>query len=196
MLVYICGVPGVGKTTITKQIALLSQSVLKIERVEVYPILNELANNEGVDYNVLKKNERRPFQIKMFQKIHEIDQENPTTIRLLDRHLSSFNFETKSGKIWKIRPDDSKQIIALVVLVADPVIIHKRRLQDQVMRPDRDIRSIGLIKYLQCIEVATVFNQARKLKIPITITGNKDGTINELSKKLHSFIIQQYKNRQ
>lgn len=190
MLVRVGGIPGVGKTALIERVEELSQKRgLKIERARTREILCELAGVRTVEeYRTLPIGVRKSLYPEMDRRIYATDRGDLVTVRLYDGHFYFDDPETGSYQTRPIYPEDRTQLMAIVVLVvADPVTVFNRRVQDLSFRLDRQQLSPDLLRREQEMEVKVASSQAEQLGIPFQKFYNEDGEIDRIARRLLSF---------
>lgn len=189
MIVYIGGVSGVGKTTIIESVEKLAMANnLKIERATVKEILCDLAGVKTVEeYRCLPEEIRSSLHSEATNRIYEIDCINSKTVRLYDGHFCSLNPYNGNEIVRPIRFDDRKHLVAIIVLIANPEVIFRRRIFDFNMRKDRHIVDVDFITREQQreIEVAQIYE--RNINIPLYILKN-EGNISEINNEIFNLI--------
>ncbi len=192
MFVYIGGVPGVGKTTLVVETEKLARKrEVRMETIKGVPILCELAGVTTVaELRALPESVRRALRPEMNRRLYELDCRDPETIRLADGHFVYFDIEGKEYGIRQIQPWDKKQMLAIVVVIANPYTILHRRLKDTGDRQDRK-RNIDFLIQEQKMEVDVAVSQAMELGIPFCFVGNEGHENPTTSEMLFSFCIHQ-----
>ncbi|MDP2641462.1 MAG: hypothetical protein Q8P39_02895 [Candidatus Yanofskybacteria bacterium] len=191
MLVRVGGVPGVGKTIVIERAVDLSpKSGVIIERARTKEVLCELAGVSTVEeYRTLPLNFRKSLYPEMDRRLYAEDQENPATVRLYDGHFYFFDPETGGYQTRTVYPEDKLQLMAIIVLaVANPETLFRRRIQDQSFRLDRQQISLELLRKEQEMEVKTAATQAEQLGIPFRVLQNEDGETDCVALQLLSFL--------
>ncbi len=190
MIVYICGIAGVGKT----KVAQLAESrgdlgTARVERVKAHLILCKLAGVENVDeYRRLPEAVRRTYQPEMFRIVYETDQGNPETLRLFDRHISSWDPTEGALRVRAIREDDPRRVAGFVLLTAEPESIFLRRVRDYRERFDRRLFPPEILAEAQKIEVETAREQAKFLGVPLLQLVNNDSEAENNSLMARNFL--------
>jgi len=184
MLIYIAGIPGVGKTTIINNlIEKLNLTAHKSISVRGLPILCKLAGNISPDeFRKLPDNIREKYRPEMFKTIYNEDLNDPLTIRILDGHFAYYEANSMEYSIRPINKEDYQQMKAIFVITSKPEKILERRNQDNEKRKDRTL-SLEHIKEQEEIEIAESIKQAKELKIPLLfISNNSDinNVVNEI----------------
>lgn len=190
MIVYICGIPGVGKSTIANMVE--TRSPLRgrrIEKIRFSEILCTIAEVESLrEYRSLPEDTRRTYQPEMFRRVYEMDRADPSTIRLFDRHVSSWNPHAGDLKVRKIMEDDMARIKGFILLTANPEIIFLRRVKDYNERFDRHLFPSDILMEAQRIEIEIAKTQSRFLDIPLLELRNDDGEAPDNCHKVTAFL--------
>ena len=192
MFIYIGGVPGVGKTTVTAGAEELARKrKMRMERIKGTPILCELAGVTTVaELRALPESVRRALRPEMNRRLYEIDRMDPEIIRLADGHFVYFDIEGKEYGVRQIQPWDKEQMIAIAVVVASSNIILSRRLKDTNDRPDRK-HDINFLILEQKMEIDIAVSQAKELGIPFCFIRNEDNESPTAAETLLSFCTYQ-----
>lgn len=173
MLIQVGGIPGVGKTTINKNVEYLAKKqYLKVERVSGSNILRELANVATIEeMRALPEDARASLRPEMYRRMYENDRNDINTIRLVDGHFIFFDVKGEKYGVQPLHAADKEQMLAMAVITADPEIILQRRLKDAGIRSDRQL-NIGFIKNEQRMELKVARYQASVLGVPLAIINN------------------------
>lgn len=190
MLIFLGGVPGVGKTTlITKTIEIAKKRQFEMEKISGAPIFCKLAGVKTMaEVRILPESLRKKLRPEMNRQLYEIDRNNPRIIRLVDSHFVLFDTEGKEYGTREIQPWDKEQTIAIIVVTANSKTILGRRIQDAVNRPDRQKTLISIVQE-QELEVKIASTQAKELSIPLCLISNEDADILTAPEKLFSFCV-------
>ena len=190
MLIYVCGIAGVGKTTICKKTAEISGgSERLIKTIPTTSIIRELVwTKTEKEYSCLPEEQRRLIKPEFVKRVYLLDRQNSDTVYLFDRHLSSWDAKSGSFKIWQTPPEYQKQVFAIVFVMAPVESICARRLQDYEIRPDRHLYDPRFLKSIQRFEERTAYHRAGILRIPIITIENNEGEELTASKNLFYFI--------
>lgn len=190
MFIYIGGVPGVGKTTIIRNVEKIAKNNgIKMKGAQGSPILCQLTGSKNTDeLRLLPEKIRSRFRSKMYEILYEEDAQDINTIRLSDGHFVYYDVKGKKYSIRKIQPNDKKQLIAIVVVVANVNNILERRLKDSTNRSDRK-KDINFIIKEQEMEVENAKLQAKKLSIPFCFINNDE--IEKAARAIFYFCTQQ-----
>ena len=132
MFIQIGGIPGVGKTTINKNVEYLAKKhYLKVERVSGPNILRELAGVATIEeMRALPEEVRASLRPEMYRRLYEADRNDINTIRLVDGHFIFFDIKGEKYGVQPIHPEDKEQMLAMAVITADPEIVLQRRLKE------------------------------------------------------------------
>ena len=192
MLVYVGGVPGVGKTTVIEKTKKLAQKHgIKVETIKGAPILCELAGVKTVrELRKLPESVRRELRPEMNRRVYELDRADPDTIRLGDGHFVYFDIEGKEYGIRQIQPWDKEQLLAIAVVIASIDTIQQRRFKDMHRRSDRKLDKDFLIRE-QKMEIQIATAQAAELGISICFVRNEGNEIPTAPETLLSFCVHQ-----
>jgi len=193
MFVYIGGVPGVGKTTVVAETEKLAWKYeIRMEKViGGGPILCELAGVANVaELRALPESVRQALRPEMNRRLYELDRANPEIIRLTEGHFIYFDIEGKEYGIRQIQPWDKEQMLAIVIIVANPYTILRRRLKDAYIRYDRKL-IIDFLTREHKMEVNAAVSQAVELGIPFCFISNEGHENPTASETLFSFCIHQ-----
>ncbi len=191
MLVRVGGIPGVGKTTVIERAVDLSPKAGGvIKRARTKEVLCELAGVSTVEeYRMLPLGFRKSLYPEMDRRLYAEDRENPAAVRLYDGHFYFFDPETGGYQTRTVYPEDKLQLMAIVVLaVANPETVLRRRIQDQSFRLDRQQISLDLLRKEQDMEIKTAATQAEQLGIPFRVFQNEDGETDRVALRLLSFL--------
>ncbi len=175
MFINVGGVPGVGKTTITKEVEKLARKEgYPLERISGLPILLELSGaRTAEELRALPENLRHELRPEMYRRLYESDKRDPNTIRLGDGHFCMFDVDGKEYGVREIQPGDNEQMLAFVVLTTKPESILRRRIAEQQNRGDRQL-NIDFIITEQRLEIEIARKQALELGIPFIELHNDD----------------------
>jgi len=192
VFIYIGGVPGVGKTTVvTETEKLARKQEIRIEAIKGAPILCELAGVATVaELRALPESVRRALRPEMNRRLYELDRMDPETIRLADGHFVYFDIEGKEYGIRQIQQWDKEQMLAIVVVIANPHTILHRRLKDAGDRQDRKC-NIGFLIQEQKMEIDVAVSQTAELGIPLCFINNEGDESPTASETLFSFCVHQ-----
>lgn len=173
MLIYIAGIPGVGKTTIIQSlIRKLNSSGHKSTSVRGLPILCKLAGNISPDeFRKLPDSVREKFRPEMFRTIYEEDLNDFSTVRILDGHFAYYEAGAKEYSVRSINKEDFEQMKIIFVITSEPGKVLERRNQDNKERADRTL-NLEHIKEQDNIEKEEAIKQAQELKIPLVFVSN------------------------
>lgn len=173
MLIYVAGVPGVGKTTIIKKLVeKLNLNKQKSESVSGLPILCKLAGNiSSQDFRKLPDEVREKYRPEMFKIIYNDDLNDKETIRILDGHFAYYEARGEKYSVRSIQDGDYKQMKAIFIINSNPQNILARRNYDSQDRTDRTL-NLEHIKEQSKIEENEALKQAGELKIPISFISN------------------------
>lgn len=118
MLIYVAGVPGVGKTTIIKKLVeKLNLNKQKSESVSGLPILCKLAGNiSSQDFRKLPDEVREKYRPEMFKIIYNDDLNDKETIRILDGHFAYYEARGEKYSVRSIQDGDYKQMKAIFII--------------------------------------------------------------------------------
>lgn len=188
MLIYIAGIPGVGKSTIINNlINKLNISGYRTISIRGLPILCKLAG--GIlpeEFRKLPDNIRDKYRPEMFKEIYEEDQNDPKTIRILDGHFAYYEVNSKEYSIRPIQKGDYGQMKAIFVITSETENVLKRRKQDINERTDRSL-DLDYIKEQEGIEEDEAVKQAKELNIPVSFVSNDNGISNAVDKIYSEF---------
>lgn len=193
MLIYVAGVPGVGKTTIVKNlIDRLNLSGHNSVSVSGLPILCKLAGGiSPEEFRKLPDVVRKQYRPEMFRIIYEEDLNDLKTIRILDGHFIYYEAGGKEYSTRKIEKGDYEQMKAIFVITSDPEKILERRNKDNIERKDRTLDLEHIIEQGN-LEKDEATKQAQELKIPIFhISNNSDisSVVNEIYLELNKILV-------
>lgn len=193
MLIYIAGVPGVGKTTIIKNlIDRLNLSEHASISVSGLPILCKLAGGiSSEEFRKLPDVVRKQYRPEMSRIIYEEDLNDFKTIRILDGHFVYYEAGGKEHSIRKIQEGDYEQMKAIFLITSDPEKILERRNKDNIEREDRTLDLEHIIEQ-ENLEKNEAIKQAQELKIPIFyISNNSDisSVVNEIYLELSKILV-------
>ncbi|HCX25786.1 MAG: hypothetical protein UX08_C0012G0062 [Candidatus Collierbacteria bacterium GW2011_GWB1_45_35] len=172
MFIRIGGIPGVGKSTVIDKLSKVGKMYgLPIEKVKGGDVLLKLAGVSTYDeLRKLPESFRASLRPEMFRIMYEEDRQNPQVIRLRDAHFSLIDPETGQIVTFPLQHEDSEQMLAMIVLTADPEIILTRRLGDK-SRSDR-FMDLDVIIEEQRIEIETAEAQSKQLDRELVIVDN------------------------
>lgn len=192
MFIYVGGVPAVGKSSIIREVEKLACGQgINLERIVGTGIMCELAGVSTVEeLRQLPEETRRKLRPEMNRRIYEKDRLDPSAIRVCDGHFCFFDIKGEEYGKRQIQPWDKEQVKAIVVVLANPQIILRRRISDGAERPDRQ-RDFEFIKKEQQLEVQIATSQAQELGIPIGFLVNgRKRSVTEEAELLLSLIRQ------
>lgn len=185
MIVRVGGIPGVGKTTIVGRLLTIAQrkKLSLIKKAPVREILRELAGAKTIEeYRVLPEEKRGSFYPEMERRVYQLDRACPNQIWIHDSHFSFFSRKTGQYNIRPIQLEDYEQLLAMVVVVANPSVICDRRVKDFYTRNDRHLHNVEIINERQEYEIRVAQSQAEQLSLPIKILrNNKNDSIPDVS---------------
>lgn len=193
MLIYIAGIPGVGKTTIIQSlIEKLNSLGHKSVSIKGLPILCKLAGNISPDeFRKLPDSIRKKYRPEMNKIVYEEDLNDYSTIRILDGHFAYYEAKSKEYSIRPINKEDYQQMKAIFVIISAPEKILKRRNQDSKERTDRTLDSEH-IREQENIEKNEAIKQAEILKIPLLFISNDSdikSVVNEIYLELSKILF-------
>jgi adenylate kinase len=193
MLIYIAGVPGVGKTTIIKKLVdELNLNKHKSEFVSGLPILCKLAGDiSPQDFRKLPDEVREKYRPEMFKIIYNKDLKNKETIRILDGHFAYYKANGEEYSVRSIQDGDYKQMKAIFIINSNSEKILARRNSDSQNRTDRTL-ILEHIKEQLKIEETEAVKQAGELKIPIFFINNDsdiEKAVNEIYSKIKNILF-------
>lgn len=173
MIIYLGGVPGVGKTFLTKHVERLATTEnFPLKRLVGIGILCELAGVPTPEaLRLLPEETRRKFRPEMYRRIYEEDRRDINTIRLGDGHFCMFEVKTDRFGVREIQPWDKDQVLGIIVITAHPEAIMERRRQDKGVRQDRRL-DISFIRHEQEKELMVASQQASQLQVPLATYDN------------------------
>lgn len=181
MIVYLGGVPGVGKTKVTKQVEnLASEKGFALKRLRGTDILCELAGVSSVDeLRRLPEEIRHELRPEMYRRIYAEDREYPNTVRLGDGHFCMFEINSDKFGTREMQPWDKDQVLGIIVLIAPPNLILERRKVDKETRDDRRL-DLGSITYEQKMELLIAKQQSEQIGCPMAVFDNSSVDISPL----------------
>lgn len=189
VFIYIGGLPGIGKTTVIAEVLKIARkSEFPLQCMEERRVLQKLTGVTSADeYRLLPEAVRSEAREQMVAHFYELDRKDPKTIRIRDDH---FAYLKEDGTYFfrPCKPGDKVQMLAFVVLIANPETILARRLSESSLRPERSFLDCETIASHQEIELQTALSQVKQLKIPIRVFENKEGELIPLSQSVFSFI--------
>ncbi len=172
MFIRIGGAPGVGKSTlINKLVEIANKNNLPVKRVKGGDYLLKLAGVSSYDeLRKLPEEYRASLRPEMYRLMYEEDRRKPEVVRLRDAHFSLIDPETGKIVIFPVLPEDSGQMLSMVLLRANPEVILARRTQQR----DRIDRYFDLetIKKEQEVEIGIASSQAKDLGKELVIVDN------------------------
>jgi len=173
MIVYLGGVPGVGKTKVTKQVeSLASEKGFTLKRLRGTGILCELAGVSSVDeLRRLPEETRHELRPEMYRRIYAEDREDPNTVRLGDGHFCMFEINSDRFGTREIQPWDKDQVLGIMVLIAPSNLILERRKVDEETRDDRR-SDLDSITYEQKMELLIAKQQSEQIGCPMAVFDN------------------------
>ncbi|MDO8443424.1 MAG: hypothetical protein Q7S78_00260 [Candidatus Azambacteria bacterium] len=167
MFVYVGGVSGVGKSKIVTEAEKLARKRgIKMELINGATILCGLTGATNIsELQTLSENARLDLHAKMNQRLYEIDRQDPKTIRVADGYFMYFDVPKVSEcGIRELQPWNKNQILGITILIAEPHIILRRRIQDIGKRPDRKC-DLRLLIQEQYTEIKDILLQAAKINM-------------------------------
>ncbi len=192
MLIYVCGIAGVGKTTIcrrTAEIGISNNLGQLIKTIPTASIIRELVGTKTEkEYSYLPENQRRIIRPDFIKRVYILDRQNSDVIYLFDRHLSSWDVKSESFKIWQTPLEYQKQVFAIAFITASTELICARRLRDYEIRPDRHLYDPQFLKSIQRFEKKVAYRMAKILQIPIITIKNDDEEKLSASQNLFYFV--------
>lgn len=196
MLIYVGGIPGVGKTKTIKETQKLARAEnVTMEIIRGAPILCELAGVSTEEkLRALAEETRRELRPEMYRRIYEMDRKDPGTIRIGDGHFVYFDWEGKRYGTREIQPWDKEQLFAIAVIVASCNTILHRRTKEAAARPDRKL-DLAFIDREQTMELKIARAQASELSIPFALFCNEGSESPKTSVALFAFILHQALSR-
>jgi adenylate kinase len=194
MLVYIGGVHGVGKTTIINYaVEIAKKENFKLEKTIGTDILMKLAGVKTIEeLKKLPEEIRKKYRPEMNKRIYAKDREDFETIRLCDGHFVFWEAESENYGIRETQPWDKQQLIGIILIIADPEDILKRRLDDNI-RSRYYHTKIDDIKMEQNLELEVAYSQAKELEKPIEIFKNDNGKAEKIANDILQ-IVKLWKN--
>ena len=176
MIIRVGGIPGVGKTTIVNELLTITQDKgFLVKEAPVRETLRELAGVKTIEeYRALPEETRGSFYPEMEKRIYQLDRVYPNQLWIHDSHFSFFSHKTGQYNIRPIQLEDYKQLLAIVVVAANPSVICDRRIKDFSTRSDRHLHSVKTLNERQEYEIKVAQLQAEQLKVPIKILRNND----------------------
>ena len=189
MFVYLGGIPGVGKTTVVSGTLDIARAAgFSLVGMEEKKVLCELAGvGSPEEYRVLPVAVRTRARREMVACFYAVDCNDPQVVRMRDDH---FVYPQEDGS-YLARPyelGDKNQMLAIVVLWAEPKAILGRRLRKYAERPDRPLSDVPRVIEHQALEIATAIRQANFLDIPVRILHNQEGMSEKTSQLVVSFV--------
>ena len=185
MMIYIGGIPGVGKTSIINNLILeLNKLENKSKMIQGLPVLRKLAGGISSDeFRKLPDEIREKYRPEMWKIIYEEDRQDFDTIRILDGHFIYFESNGINFSKRKINPEDYIHIKAIFVINSKPEDILKRRQKDISERFDRSL-DMEIIKKQLDLEIKEAISQSKEIGVPIfVIDNNKE--IKEISNEIY-----------
>jgi adenylate kinase len=189
------GVPGVGKTSIIREVVALGYRrglpIIGMCEKEVLCTLTGTVSPE--EYDRLPDEARARARREMVSLFYQEDRERPEFIRVRDDHFTVPR-EDGSYFIRPVEPGDPVQILAMAVLTAPPKVIAARRARDAAARSGgRSGGDCGAISTHQRLEIETACAQAESLGVPCAIVSNDEGQASAAAHQLLSVIEQVYR---
>lgn len=184
MIIYVVGIPGVGKTSIIKE----AKKYLKkdYEIVSVGDIMEDFLKEKGINRDEIRKKlsleEIQNLQIQVFEYIKK-KYKNKDII--LDTH---FIIETNNGfkagivkKLAKILNPN-----AIIIIIADPLDILNRRIRDKTR--NRDIDDYKIIEIQQNLTLYYSLQLMYEYDNILKIIINKENLLDNAAKEFADFI--------
>ena len=189
MFVYIGGIPGVGKTTLIKEILKVAwKAGFPLQSMEEQKILCQLTGKiSPAEYRLLPKAVRSEARERMVTYFYKLDREDLKKIRIRDDHFAYLE-EDGTYFIRPCKPEDEIQMLAFVVHITSPKNILVRRLRKSSLQQEYNYFDLDKIAIHQEVELKTALSQAEYLKIPIRIFENNEGELLSISQSVFSFI--------
>lgn len=184
MIVYVVGVPGVGKTSVINEAKKYFKKEYYIVNVGdiMENFLKDVVKNRDEIRKKLSVSESEELQIKTFEYIKE--NYNGKNI-ILDTH---FIIETSNGfkagilkKLTEILKPD-----AISVIIADPYEIFKRRILDKSR--ERDIDDIRIIEIQQNLTIYYSIQMMYEYDSILKVIINKENLLDMAAKEFAEFI--------
>ncbi len=189
MFVYVGGIPGVGKTTIIKKsIELAKRENFPLQGLEEKKTLCQITGvSSAEEYAKLPLQIRIQARKQLVEIFYKIDTQDPVTIRIRDDHFTTPN---EDGTYWirSLNQLDKLHMLAFVVIIAEPNIILRRRLDRKLLSLEPNYLNLNEISRHQEIEVKITSSQAEYLGIPFKIVENREGEIKQTSETLFLFV--------
>lgn len=184
MLIYVAGIPGVGKTTVIKSLVeKLNSTGNKALPIGGLPILCKLAGDiSPEEFRKLPDSIREQYRPEMFKIIYEEDLNDPKTTRILDGHFAYYEAGGKEYSTRPIQKGDYTQMKAIFVITASSENIIERRKKDNQERTDRTLELEHIIEQ-EKIENNEALKQASELNIPLVFLSNNstiDNAVHEI----------------
>jgi adenylate kinase len=165
MFVKICGVHGVGKTTISEMmIKNLTKRGFDADRVHGADIMARILGISVDELRVLSDDQKVQARELMFREIYKNDHLYPDRIILRDAHFSLRDVKGKKIRSIPLVDEDREHLKAIVVLTAPKDEILKRRQAD--IRVDRSLNIEEINEEIQ-EETKIAREQAQKFGIPL-----------------------------
>lgn len=192
MIVYVGGIPGVGKTKLVDQLhGATLPSGTSIESAKLKDVLCELAGVDTVtEFRLLSEEVRGSLHLEATRRIYELDSQNPRKIRLYDSHFCSMGPDGRVKHVRPIHPKDRGQLLAVVVLVTGACEILSRRIADTAFRTDRHITTETTVKREQALECREAKSQVLGIGVPIRFLLNNRNDAENVLRQTIDFLAE------
>ncbi len=190
MFFSLCGIPGVGKTTVKQYVLKLALDAgLNVQDAHRHRILYELAGvSSKLQYIQLPLATRRKANIALVDRLYALEVNDPNGIRLRDDHFV-YPYSDGSYFMRPLHPMDYFYLAGILILTADPSTIITRRIGDGLaLRHDHANDTLATATAHQFLEMSTACQQAAILGIPFRVIENTSGAVEDAAREVLHFI--------